>query len=60
MEVIYNDTFDDVYRKVKIANLVAHKTISNWHYDLFMWSKEGLMLFLTAHILKQVFLYFYY
>nr|XP_012224531.1 PREDICTED: thyrotropin-releasing hormone-degrading ectoenzyme-like isoform X1 [Linepithema humile] len=56
-DIIYNNTLDDIARKIKVANLVARETISQWYDDVFLWSKEGFITFLAAHILNQTRLY---
>ncbi|XP_067211206.1 aminopeptidase Ey-like isoform X2 [Linepithema humile] len=51
-DIRYNNTLHPV-RKIEVANLIARETISYWHNDVFLWSKEGFITFLAAHILDQ-------
>ncbi|XP_012231866.2 aminopeptidase N-like [Linepithema humile] len=57
-DIIFNNTVDDIARKIKVANLIARETISQWYDDVFLWSKEGFITFLAAHILDQTRLYY--
>nr|XP_012235164.1 PREDICTED: thyrotropin-releasing hormone-degrading ectoenzyme-like [Linepithema humile] len=50
-DIIYNYTLHSV-RKMEVANLMARETISYWYDDVPLWSKEGFITFLAAHILK--------
>nr|XP_012221844.1 PREDICTED: thyrotropin-releasing hormone-degrading ectoenzyme isoform X2 [Linepithema humile] len=56
-DVLYNETLDHVVRKMEIANLIAHETISYWYDDVFLWAKDGFIAFLAAHTLHQTYLY---
>ncbi|XP_067209696.1 aminopeptidase Ey-like isoform X2 [Linepithema humile] len=56
-DVVYNETLDHVVRKMEIANLIAHETISYWYDDVFLWAKDGFIAFLAAHTLHQTYLY---
>ncbi|XP_067211210.1 thyrotropin-releasing hormone-degrading ectoenzyme-like [Linepithema humile] len=56
-DIIYDNTFDHIARKMKVANFIARKTISYWYDDVPLWSKEGLITFLAAYVLDQTGLY---
>lgn len=58
-DIMYTDGLDDINRKVEVAILIAHETISYWFKDIILWSKEGFVTFLSALLLTQVLLYIY-
>lgn len=57
-DIIYNETLNQNVRKTEVANLIACATLSLWYDDAILWSREGFITFLAAHILDQVLLIF--
>ncbi|XP_067207963.1 thyrotropin-releasing hormone-degrading ectoenzyme-like isoform X3 [Linepithema humile] len=52
-DIIYNETLNQNVRKTEVANLIACATVSLWYDDAILWSREGFITFLAAHILDQ-------
>ncbi|XP_067207968.1 aminopeptidase Ey-like isoform X4 [Linepithema humile] len=53
-DIIYNETLNQNVRKTEVANLIACATLSLWYDDAILWSREGFITFLAAHILDQI------